>query len=225
MTSRSEFLARVRWGLGNPPVAIHGATLAPSHQLEADDRLLRLEHPGPGLADVFATRAVATGMNVHRCSPGNLAQTIQTLLSSLGANRIVLDHLDPLLARPVADALTRAGAEAIDPHSAKTLDPQFDSSAGIAGVLAAIAETGTLVQTSGAGRSRGTFLIPPIHIALVRESQIIPDMLDLWPLIDSLLPLPTAITLITGPSKTADIEGILVTGVHGPGAVHIVLIS
>jgi L-lactate dehydrogenase complex protein LldG len=47
-------------------------------------------------------------------------------------------------------------------------------------------------------------------------------MIDLWPL---LTPLPTAVVLITGPSKTADIEGILITGVHGPKSVHILLID
>jgi L-lactate dehydrogenase complex protein LldG len=48
-------------------------------------------------------------------------------------------------------------------------------------------------------------------------------MLDLWPLVGN--KPPTALTLITGPSKTADIEGILVTGVHGPGAVHVILVA
>ena len=89
-------------------------------------------------------------------------------------------------------------------------------------IVAAIAETGTLVIASDMRRSRGTFLIPPIHIAVIFESHILPDMIDLWP---RLAVLHTAFTLITGPSKTADIEGILITGVHGPKAVHVIVLE
>jgi L-lactate dehydrogenase complex protein LldG len=218
MTTRSEFLARVRAGLDSPaPAAAVGAPP------EVDDSLVRLTHPGANLADLFSTRAAAAGMVIHRCTPTSLSHTVQSLLATLSTQNIVLDHLESPFARPIADALSKSGAQVIDPRTARNLDPQFDASAGITGVLAAIAETGTLVLASDARRSRGTFIVPPVHIAIVSESQIIPDMLDLWPLIGPTP--PTALTLISGPSKTADIEGILVTGVHGPGAVHVVLIA
>ncbi len=136
---------------------------------------------------------------------------------------MVLDPLEPSLARLVAEAVAGHRSQVIDPNKVKSLDAQFDAVVGISGVFAAIAETGTLVLASDATRSRGTFLIPPVHIAIVQEFQVVPDMLDLWPLVGT--KPPTALTLITGPSKTADIEGILVTGVHGPGAVHVILVA
>ncbi len=152
-----------------------------------------------------------------------LQEALRELLASLDAKRVVLDSLDPAIAQPVAEAVAGNGSQVIDPNKAKSLDSQFDAVVGITGVLAVLAETGTLVLASDATRSRGTFLIPPVHVAIVLESQVVPDMLDLWPLVGN--KPPTALTLITGPSKTADIEGILVTGVHGPGAVHVILVA
>ena len=90
--------------------------------------------------------------------------------------------------------------------------------------LPPVAETGTLVCTSGNERWRGLTLIPPLHIAIVEAQQITPDLIDLFaggmP-----APLPANVTLISGPSKTADIEGILITGVHGPREVHVVVVD
>ena len=98
-------------------------------------------------------------------------------------------------------------------------DPKlYEVDAGITDAVCAFAESGTIVVTSGPQRNRGTWLIPPIHICVLRASQILPDLLDWKP-----AALPTSLTFITGPSKTADIEGILITGVHGPRAVHIFL--
>jgi len=218
MTTRTEFLARVSCELGRPAGA---GSVAPCP--DVDERLVRLMGHGEDVASLFATRAAAAGMVVHRCIAETLAQTVKTLLMSLGAKGVVLDHLEPPLARPIADAVSGCAARIIDPRAAKGLDAQFDASAGITGVVCAIAETGTLVVVSDAKRSRGTFMIPPVHVAIVLETQIIPDMIDLWGQIGNRP--PTATTLISGPSKTADIEGILVTGVHGPGSVHVILIS
>ncbi|MCK4342315.1 MAG: LUD domain-containing protein [Phycisphaerae bacterium] len=101
----------------------------------------------------------------------------------------------------------------------------FNADAAITGVLAAIAETGTFVCASGASSARGSSLIPPVHIALLSAAQIVGDLFDYFDQLDPKDGLPANVNLITGPSKTADIEGILVTGVHGPGAVHVVLLE
>src|SRR5690606_18699946 len=94
-------------------------------------------------------------------------------------------------------------------------------------VHAAIAETGSLVCCSDGGHSRGLSLIPPVHIAIVRKSDILPDMFDFWPRYAQSQPdeLPSSIAFITGPSKTADIEGVLITGVHGPGRVFVLVVE
>ncbi len=105
-----------------------------------------------------------------------------------------------------------------------TDDELFAADVGLVGVSAAIAETGSLVRASGAGRPRSIALVPPTLIAVVEASRIVADLYD-W--IGSLDPLNLAadVVVITGPSRTADIGMKLVTGVHGPGAVHIVLLG
>ena len=72
------------------------------------------------------------------------------------------------------------------------------------------------------GRSRGAYLLPFVHVAIVRASQVVPDLVDAW---DQFEDGPALSLLVTGPSKTADIEGVLITGVHGPGELHVVLVE
>jgi len=95
--------------------------------------------------------------------------------------------------------------------------------AGISGVVAAIAETGTIVITSGSGRPLSTSLLPEIHIAILRESQIrenLPQVLQLQEVQDA-----SSVSLISGPSRTADIEMTLTIGVHGPGELFVFCIK
>jgi len=100
----------------------------------------------------------------------------------------------------------------------------FAADAGITGVDWLIAETGSTVMLSRPGQARSLSLLPPLHIAVASAAQILPDLFDLFA--PALIPAPPAnITLITGPSKTGDIELKLVTGVHGPGEVHAVIID
>lgn len=219
MTAREEFLSRVRSALGRRGEAAGAADTPPP----VADRVLRLETPGPGLAGTFAARATGTGMVVHRCTPVTLSDALSLILKSIGATSLALDELEPSVFETVCHTIAEQGSRIVRPCDCRSLDPQFDCDVGITGVHAAIAETGTLVIVSDTRRSRGTFMLPPVHVAIVRESQIVPDMLDLWRMFDR--PPPTAITLISGPSKTADIEGILVTGVHGPRSVHVAVMS
>jgi L-lactate utilization protein LutC len=161
-------------------------------------------------------------MIVHRCRRAELPATLAGVLASLGARSVTLAAAagSPLAA--AAASLAAAGVTVVDWRRAAGLEAHYDVDAGLTDVAAAIAETGSLVVCSGPGRSRGPWLVPPVHVAVVEEAQILPDLVDLW---SGGAALPAATTIITGPSKTADIEGILVTGVHGPGAVHVIVLE
>ena len=93
---------------------------------------------------------------------------------------------------------------------------EFAASAdvGISGADAALAETGSVVVSSGPGRSRLTSLLPPVHVALVPTSCLTVDIFT-WTAARQ-GELPSSLTLISGPSKTADIEQTMAIGVHGP---------
>ena len=105
-----------------------------------------------------------------------------------------------------------------------------EASIGITGVDYALADTGTLVLISGRGRARAVSLLPPIHVALVKAAQVISGLEDLFVSLKvekgfSNQNISSAITFITGPSRTADIELTLVVGVHGPQQLHVILLS
>ena len=116
---------------------------------------------------------------------------------------------------------------------------QLDSSAarddvrfiryGLTGVEAACASTGSLIVTSGAATSRAASLLPLRHIALVPMSRLFPTLED-WvqsvrdeERIDQLFGAGANVSMITGPSKSADIGGALTLGVHGPKFVHAIV--
>ena len=96
---------------------------------------------------------------------------------------------------------------------------------GITGVDYALAETGTLVLASGQSRGRGLSLAPRHHIALLPQERILPSLdqfLDLYPEGESFLSQGSAVTFISGASRTADIELNLVLGAHGPKELSVI---
>ena len=108
-------------------------------------------------------------------------------------------------------------------------DASGDVRVGITGVNAALAATGSLILESGGGRYRNTSLLPDVHIALMRAEQITPD-LETWQQIQKGAGYPaftvaSNTTVITGPSKTADIAHQLVKGAHGPREVHVMILE
>lgn len=98
---------------------------------------------------------------------------------------------------------------------------------GISSVDCAIAETGTLMVCSRPGQERVASLLPVMHVAIVERQQIVPDLLDAFDILHQrgLGNLPSNTTLITGPSKTGDIELQLTTGVHGPKHWRVILVG
>ena len=93
---------------------------------------------------------------------------------------------------------------------------------GITGSFCAIAETGTLVFLSGADTPSATALLPDTHIAILRPERIVAGMEEAFALIRTECgAMPRAMNMISGPSRTGDIEQTIVLGAHGPFRVHI----
>ena len=98
---------------------------------------------------------------------------------------------------------------------------------GITGAAAAIAATGSLVLCSDRAGGRSASLLPPLYVALVRSSNVLPDATALFGRMAELFPdgPPSQIVLSTGPSRSGDIEFTLTVGVHGPGRVWVGIID
>ena len=97
---------------------------------------------------------------------------------------------------------------------------------GITGVFCAIAETGTMVLLAGADAPTASALLPDTHVAILPASRIVDGMEDAFAWIrDERGLLPRAVNLISGPSRTGDIEQTIVLGAHGPFRVHVLVVD
>jgi L-lactate utilization protein LutC len=107
------------------------------------------------------------------------------------------------------------------------MESLLEAQIGMASASYGIAETGTLVYLSGGEQHRLISLLPPIHLCLLDRQRIVPDMNELFRHTAGNFHAnarpPQALTLVTGPSCTADIEQTLTTGIHGPGELHVLI--
>ena len=99
----------------------------------------------------------------------------------------------------------------------------FGFDVGITTAQAAIAETGTLVLDSDGERHRLVSLVPPVHIAIVDAATIYATLGETLSMLQKGKELSPAVTFITGPSRTADIELTLTIGVHGPQELYVII--
>ncbi len=159
------------------------------------------------------------------CRVWQLADTdeaLAQLLSLLDGDDMIISWDFGCIPLPgLGEALAGADVRVAEPRDAAVR-------VGLTGVDAAIASTGTLLLTSGPGRPRQASLLPPVHIAVMTQSQIIPDF-EAWVARQreaglEQMQASSNIVLISGPSRTADIAMELIMGVHGPGEVHVLLL-
>lgn len=164
------------------------------------------------LVDLFVDRVEDYRATVTRCAVAEAAAAIGSVLATglLPGSRVVLP---PGLAWEVDGGLVDHGLAATE------LD---GFSAVVTASTVAIAETGTIVLTHGAGEGRRAIsLVPDMHVCVVRADQVVAGVPDAFALLDPARPQ----TWISGPSATSDIELNRVEGVHGPRTLHVVLLS
>ena len=114
-----------------------------------------------------------------------------------------------------------ANAEAAGFHLHRGAAPEIEG-AEVSEAAYGLAETGSVVLVASAQEPRARSLLPEVHISLLREDRILPGLPELFAALGG--ELPSALAIVTGPSRSADIEQSLTVGVHGPGEVHVVLL-
>jgi L-lactate dehydrogenase complex protein LldG len=93
----------------------------------------------------------------------------------------------------------------------------------ISKAFAGVAETGTLVLTSGPNNPTTLNFLPETHIVVVRGADVVGGYEDVWDRLRAAGPLPRTVNWVSGPSRTADIEQTIVMGAHGPRRLHVIL--
>jgi L-lactate dehydrogenase complex protein LldG len=150
------------------------------------------------------------------CQPAGVIRWRHPLLERLGIDRVLAERQ---IAVHAWDDLAGEPADRRWPAA-------FAADLGITSVDWAVAETGTLALCSLPGQGRVVSLLPPTYLAIFEPSQIVPDLFDLFERLETHKhDLPSNVALVTGPSKTGDIELKLTTGVHGPGNVHVLVVE
>lgn len=170
------------------------------------------------LPAVFAERAGAAGAEVHDCPDGPGA-LLEEICGRYEIRSALVAH-DPECG-PVPSILAQLGVRVLG-----AADPDVPSAQlGVSGALWMIALTGSLVVDASRSRWRAPSLLPPVHVALVRRGALVDTPGSVWRGLEAeAQPLPSALVVITGPSRSADIELELTLGVHGPRHVVIGLL-
>lgn len=189
--------------------------------LEQDERSSLNQLSKEQLLDRFKKELSALDGNFIHCKPSDLAGNVINILREKDIKSI-LTWEESYLPQDIIPALLSEGLgvqsnlEVIEGE--KVAENQIPQ-AGLTGASAAIAETGTLVLPAGDGRSPLTSLLPEIHLAVIKSHDIHPNLNSVFQSED--ITHASSTILISGPSRTADIEMTLTIGVHGPKEVYV----
>jgi L-lactate dehydrogenase complex protein LldG len=240
MTTRAAFLARIRDEMSKTR-GLFPATTAerPARPRERLDVLRReLIERWPQSLERFRVEFERVGGVFHRATPGDVPALLARICRERDARSVVTwDTAElgvdagPALASAGVDVHAMPRAVPAAPEGQRLRDVIAHADVGVTGVDLAIAETGTLVLRSAAGRPRSTSLLPPCHVALFERAALVETLAQVGIALEAWHDGPAAdsegavINFITGPSRTADIELTLTRGVHGPKEVHAIFVD
>lgn len=242
MSSRDDFLARVRQEMARteglfPAVPATRPTDPAGAAAVVRERARRQTE---ALLARFRIEAERVGVEVHRANTiADAGELVLELATVRAVRRVATWGRRAMgLGSAVAARLRKAGLEVaeaspddVGSDARADLGPRLaEADLGLTGADLAIAETGSLVLASGRGKGRGVSLLPPCHVALFGRDQLVSSLEEAGVLLEAWQAAPgpgtgANVVLITGPSRTADIELTLTRGVHGPREVHAVFVD
>ena len=249
MSGREQFIANVRRALGRkmgdepgpPPESAAMPGDAASAEELATAALQEAEASAGELMAELEESAAQIGWTVARVrSAEGAGQYVETLAAELEARSVVRSGHEVVeelrLEDRLADKDISVGMLVLDEDNEEQSGGKretwrslvLQADIGVTGVDYAIAETGSCVVQARKGVSRLVSLTPPVHVAVVRYGQVLSDLDGLFAI--SALEFSRGegagyTNIISGPSRSADIEQTIVVGVHGPREAHMVLVG
>ena len=241
MTTRAEFFARIRAEVARGRgVEERTPSARPARPRERLDVLRReLSERWRENLDRFGREFERVGGVLHRVAEVREVPEVLAQLAGERSMRKVVAWPGQTLGLDVTAPLTARGLEAVAMPEAEVGAAERErlravaaaADLGVTGADVAIAETGTLVVVSGAGRPRSTSLLPACHVAVFDREVLVESLLQMGLVLEAWHEggepswRGAAINFITGPSRTADIELTLTRGVHGPKEVHAIFVE
>ncbi|HEY3177327.1 MAG TPA: lactate utilization protein C [Casimicrobiaceae bacterium] len=217
--ARDAILARVRSALGRK---------LPDAQVKAHAEAYVTTHrhgPRPRMPADLRERFIERARDM-----ASTVESIATMADVPSATARYLDTLTPELGGKSRQAVCWPEFATLDWSRAglsiESRPTSGNDRLGITGCFCGIAETGTIVITSSAATPTATALLPDTHVAIVRAERIVSGMEEAFALIRAEHgAMPRALNLISGPSRTGDIEQTIVLGAHGPFRVHLLVVD
>lgn len=215
-SAREVILSRIRRSLRRtaplePSVSSALAARMTAHPVHAQPRV------SEDLVERFAAKLQAAGATLAKVPDlAAVPDAVRAHLKGDGAPVCLVVSADPLVG-----AMRWPAGVAAETRAARNGD-----AASVTGALVGVAETGTLALLSSPESPTTLNFLPEDHIVVLRRAQIVRHLEDVWSALRSLGPgMPRTVNLISGPSKTADVEQTLQTGAHGPRRLHVILVE
>lgn len=229
--SREKILSRIREALQSPAperhrhapagVATRG-TPDPKTSASPQTWLPPVPESPEDRVRLFEANSVDLKTRVIRCAPEALVSTLGALAAEHGWRRVAahdfsLGH----------DAIVASGMETVWVDSGYAVEDLESVDAGITGCDCLVSQTGSILVTAASAGGRALSVLPPHHVVIAHASQVVGDLSDALAVARANHggEAPAFLSFITGPSRTGDIERILVLGAHGPKELTVILLD
>lgn len=238
MDDKSSFMVNIRKALGFSAMEERGLEQCPDLFKVADDTEIlekiryRTNVEKQSLFKILQESGEQINLGVHGVSSfEGAAEKIVNIIKStkpeFGGTRQIIQHDHPDIT--ALQLWKRLAGDCVHTHTAYQADTEIrektiSSYIGITAPQFAVAESASIVERNEPGQPRSTSLVPSIHIALLRVDNLLADLSELYALFRE-NPPPGSFVIISGPSRTADIEAHIVYGAHGPKEMHLVVVD
>jgi len=221
MSAREQMLGAIRRGLRRGELSGEARAAAEARLAQHPVNIVpkRSQIPRERQIDLFEEGAKAVHATVARVAGAAVAGAVTDYLAASNLPAAAVMAPDP--------ALDRYGWKERPMLEIRRGLPVDADRVAITGAFAGVAETGTLIFTSGADHPTSLNLLPETHVVILREDDIVGAYEEVFVRLRARYgegAMPRAVNTVTGPSRTADVEQQLELGAHGPRRMHILIV-